>query len=97
MKDLPKYASALLSYFLDEQTVFIVSSDFCHWGERFDFVHQYPDETLIYKSIEKLDRDGMGKIESQSTAAFKAYLDDTKNTICGRQPILLLLAVLEAA
>ena len=97
MKELPKYANALLPYFLDEQTIFIVSSDFCHWGERFDYVHQYPDETVIHKSIERLDREGMAKIESQSSAAFQSYLDETKNTICGRQPILLLLAILEAA
>ena len=94
MKELPKYANALLPYFLDEQTIFIVSSDFCHWGERFDYVHQYPDETVIHKSIERLDREGMAKIESQSSAAFQSYLDETKNTICGRQPILLLLAIL---
>ena len=35
--DLPEeeyryYAEALLSLFLDERTVFVVSSDFCHWG-----------------------------------------------------------------
>jgi AmmeMemoRadiSam system protein B len=40
--DLPKeawqeYAKALLPLFEDERTLFVVSSDFCHWGERFDF------------------------------------------------------------
>jgi predicted class III extradiol MEMO1 family dioxygenase len=39
----------------------------------------------------------MEKIESQSCSNFKQYLDDTQNTICGRQPILLLLAIIEAA
>lgn len=63
-KKLPDYAKALLPYFLDERTLFVVSSDFCHWGERFDFTHQYPEEPLIYKSIEKLDRAGMTAIES---------------------------------
>jgi AmmeMemoRadiSam system protein B len=38
-KSMPKYAKALLPYFLDERTLFIVSSDFCHWGDRFDFTH----------------------------------------------------------
>ena len=41
--DIPKgyyhaYAKALLPYFMDDKTVFCISSDFCHWGERFDFV-----------------------------------------------------------
>jgi AmmeMemoRadiSam system protein B len=38
-KKLPDYAKALLPYFMDERTLFVVSSDFCHWGERFDFTH----------------------------------------------------------
>ena len=25
--------------FKDEKTVFVVSSDFCHWGRRFDFMY----------------------------------------------------------
>ena len=31
------YATLLLPLFKDERTVFVVSSDFCHWGERFHF------------------------------------------------------------
>jgi AmmeMemoRadiSam system protein B len=37
----------------------------------------------------------MACIESQSCEAFLAYLDETKNTICGRNPIILLLSALE--
>jgi len=37
----------------------------------------------------------MSKIESNSRSNFEAYLDETKNTICGRQPIRLLMAVIE--
>ena len=58
------YAKALLPLFLDESTLFVVSSDFCHWGERFDFTHKFVDEPIIYKSIEKLDKVGMNAIES---------------------------------
>lgn len=57
------YAKALLPLFLDESTLFVVSSDFCHWGERFDFTHKFVDEPIIYKSIEKLDKVGMNAIE----------------------------------
>ena len=40
--DIPKdkwsgYAKVLLPLFMDERTLFIVSTDFCHWGERFEF------------------------------------------------------------
>ena len=91
------YAELLLPLFLDERTVFIVSSDFCHWGSRFRFTHQFPDEPVIHKSIERLDKQGMDLIESQSFNAFTQYLDQTENTICGRHPIQLLLATIELA
>lgn len=29
-----KYGNLLSKYFDDENTIFIISSDFCHWGER---------------------------------------------------------------
>ena len=62
-KKYHEYAKLLLPLFKDEKTVFVVSSDFCHWGSRFDFTHQFNDEPEIYKSIEKLDRQGMSLIE----------------------------------
>lgn len=93
----PAYAKALLPYFMDERTLFVVSSDFCHWGQDFEFTFRYPEEPIIHKSIEKLDRVGMSLIESQSRPAFEKYLIETENTICGQQPILMLLALVEAA
>ena len=62
-KEYHDYAKLLLPLFKDEKTVFVISSDFCHWGSRFDFTHQFNDEPEIYKSIEKLDRMGMTLIE----------------------------------
>ena len=81
------YAEVLLPLFMDERTVFIVSSDFCHWGERFRFTHKFDDEPVIHRSIERLDRQGMSLIEAQSFNDFTRYLDSTENTICGRHPI----------
>ena len=61
---LKKYAKILLPLFNDERTLFVVSSDFCHWGQRFQFTFKYADEPVIHKSIEKLDKIGMGLIEN---------------------------------
>ena len=72
-----EYAKVLLPLFLDERTVFVISSDFCHWGSRFRFTHQYEDEPVIHKSIERLDKNGMQLIENQSFNDFTRYLDDT--------------------
>jgi AmmeMemoRadiSam system protein B len=49
----------------------------------------------IYKSIESLDHQGIKTIENLSFKEFQAYLRKTKNTICGRHPIAVLLAALQ--
>jgi hypothetical protein len=49
----------------------------------------------IHESIERLDREGMQTIEKRDHAEFCQYLARTKNTICGRHPIGVLLAALE--
>jgi len=36
---LPQFAQRLLHLWQDQRTLFVVSSDFCHWGERFSFQH----------------------------------------------------------
>ena len=59
-----KYAKLLLPFFKDERTTFAISSDFCHWGESFAYKPVFPDEPIVWKGIERLDRIGMQAIES---------------------------------
>lgn len=35
--DVPKYASKLKHLFVDPRSLFVISSDFCHWGVHFDY------------------------------------------------------------
>ncbi|KAJ1646725.1 hypothetical protein J3B02_000434 [Coemansia erecta] len=108
------YGGLLADYLKDPQNLFVVSSDFCHWGSRFRYTYyqELADEgtnvagrathlssrsgralkTPIWKSIERLDWDGMEAVARMDHAGFKRYLDDTQNTICGRHPIGVLLA-----
>ena len=87
-------AQALSPFFESDENVFIISSDFCHWGKRFDFTQKYPNLPL-HHFIKDLDSKAMQVISSKSADAFDRYLDETGNTICGSQPILLLLEVIE--
>lgn len=50
------YGNLLAPYLADPQNLFVISSDFCHWGKRFSYT--YYDESCgpIHKSIEKLDK-----------------------------------------
>lgn len=88
-----KFGQLLAPYLCNERTLFVVSSDFCHWGRRFSYTPHNPSDGEIWQHIEKLDHQGMELIEKLNLADFHAYLRATDNTICGRYPISLLLAV----
>lgn len=49
----------------------------------------------IHESIEALDRLGMSEIETGSHDRFADYLKKTRNTICGRHPISVIMAAIE--
>lgn len=88
-------------YLNDDTNRFVISSDFCHWGPRFNYFYQ-PTETpaqesrCIHEGIEQLDRQGMQLIEQINCQGFATYLKDTGNTICGRNPIQVLLNAIDS-
>jgi len=94
----------ILSQFLGRSQIFsVISSDFCHWGKRFQFTPTTPPDHIkapdysvneIYKYIEWMDRQGMDHIASQQPGAFAKYIKLYKNTICGRHPIAVYLSAL---
>jgi AmmeMemoRadiSam system protein B len=102
-----KIGRALAPYFLDPQTLFVISSDFCHWGKRFQYTHlrclsevcgeklvHDPARLPINAGIELLDRAGMTLIQRQDLVGFRQYLQEEQNTICGQHPICVLLEIL---
>ncbi|CAG8613029.1 16573_t:CDS:2, partial [Cetraspora pellucida] len=105
------YGKILSSYLSDPSNLFVISSDFCHWGQRFSYTYysdsvntstylsrksNTPLSIPIYKSIENLDREGMTIIEEMNHKEFHTYLSKTKNTICGRHPIGVFLSTIDA-
>ncbi|KAM0746799.1 UPF0103-domain-containing protein [Meredithblackwellia eburnea MCA 4105] len=135
------YGQLLAPYLRDPQTLFIISSDFCHWGTRFSYTYFQPPgskekgkgEKLgrgtnvhglpckIHESIKEVDWEGMEVVAfspspssssnngeeslpsnptprtpSTSHGLFNTYLQRTRNTICGRHPIGVLLGTLAA-
>ena len=121
-----QFAEVLAPHVADPATLVVVSTDFCHWGERFRYTYyQGEDEATpvllssrtpreqyakrpIHASIAALDAAAMTAISYSPTPAapvvhtsatdarkaFSAYLSRTGNTICGRNPLMLLLATL---
>ncbi|GFE54738.1 cell motility mediator, putative [Babesia ovis] len=97
--DLEHIGEALLPYFQREDTLFVISSDFCHFGKRFSFTQTgYEDEGFpLWEAIKKLDLDGVKHILKHDLEAFLKYLKETKNTICGRHAIEILLKLISLA
>lgn len=82
-----KYGKLLAKYLEDPSIFFVISSDFCHWGQRFRYTHYDQQHGDIYQSIQALDREGMDLIENLDAPGFSNYLKKFGNTICGRHPI----------
>ena len=81
----------------DDTSLFVISSDFCHWGARFGFWNEQPSmQRPIFEQIEALDREAMRIIEAGNPSEFRSYLERSGNTICGRRPIGVLLHMLSA-
>lgn len=90
------FARSLQPLFADPRTLFAVSTDFCHWGSRFRYSPYNPDAGPVYRSIENLDHEGMEALASRSADAFRTYIARTRNTICGRHALTILLECLAA-
>jgi AmmeMemoRadiSam system protein B len=57
----------------------------------------YSPELPLHESIKALDKKGMDIIEQCNLTEFLDYMAETNNTICGRFPIQILLAAIEAS
>ena len=88
------YAKELSEYCKGEGVRVCLSSDFCHWGPRFQYFNlpadAEPGKTLS-EQIERLDRAGVEAIATGDPQIFREYIESTKNTICGQIPILIFM------
>lgn len=92
-----RYGEILAPYLEDPKNFFVVSSDFCHWGKRFQYTHYDKKDGEIWQSIKNLDETGMKCIESGNPEEFADYQAMYKNTICGRHPIGAMLQAMVCA
>lgn len=50
------YGRIFARYLAEPQNLFVISSDFCHWGQRFRYTYYEQSWGDIYQSITTLDR-----------------------------------------
>ncbi|MCQ4574685.1 MAG: AmmeMemoRadiSam system protein B [Candidatus Brocadiales bacterium] len=88
--DTKKVADAIKPYF-DESTVVIASSDFTHYGRRFDYVPFFKE---IEKNLKALDDGAVNEILEKDSGGLVNYRKETGITVCGFMPIGVLLDLL---
>jgi len=95
IKDITEYyqIAEQIKKVMTDQTLIVVSSDFLHYGKNYDFV---PFGRNIIDNIRFLDSLVIQAITAQSLNLFNNVLLETNATVCGREPIKILLALLEA-
>ncbi|KAI9632951.1 MEMO1 family [Dioszegia hungarica] len=136
-RTMGRLSEVLGRYWAEEDTFFVISSDFCHWGTRFSCTPYYPSAphpsnpvppvpaaysststssapssppemvkrfdkpgtAAIWESIQYMDHEGMDLLRRPAgqgaVDAWERYLSRTKNTICGRNPITVLLHLVQ--
>ncbi len=83
--------SNILKQFWKEDILWIISSDFTHFGSSFGYM---PFENNIKENIKKLDMEAINHILNIDVKNFTSYLEKTQATICGRNAISLLLKII---
>ena len=89
-RDSTHIAKSLLAM-LREKDLVVVSSDFTHQGPRFGYMPYNKD---IKKRVRDLDMGAIDRILQMNSEDFRGYVSDTGATICGNQPISILLDML---
>ncbi len=81
-------SDAMLGFFGGEN-IWIVSSDFTHYGQAFGYLPFVGGD--IAAKIRKLDMGAVEKILALDYAGFRDYINGTGATVCGENPIKILL------
>ena len=76
----------------DGETLFVVSSDFTHYGASFDYLPFMPtDAESVSRALRALDFGAIDAVVDGDADAFADYVRRTGITVCGRGPITAFL------
>ncbi|MDQ1255736.1 MAG: hypothetical protein QG656_330, partial [Candidatus Hydrogenedentes bacterium] len=81
----------VLSEIIDDRTLVVVGSNFTHHGNAYSY---RPFRENVLQGVEQLDQEAFQLILSKNEKGFEEYLERTKNTICGKTAISILLKLL---
>ena len=88
-------AARKLSLRLQQGDLIVASSDFTHFGAAYRYT-PYPNDAKLRSRLRDLANQAFEAIGSLHPATFDRHLVTTRDTICGANPIRLLMATLAA-
>lgn len=77
---------------IDEKTLLVVSSDFTHFGPNYRYV---PFQKNVRRNLKRLNAEAVHALCRADLQAWDRHLEETHDTICGRNGIGLLLKTVE--
>ena len=92
--DAIKAATTLTQAIKDKKMpLFIISSDFTHYGDRFGYTPFKSTDRHQMQKIHDLDNKAIDYIVKKDATGFEQYVKKTGITICGKNPILIALSL----
>ncbi|MEI6424323.1 MAG: AmmeMemoRadiSam system protein B [Lentisphaerota bacterium] len=89
--DSVKEAATILRELMDDDTLLLISSDFTHFGDNYEYL---PFRGDVPAKLKELDFGAYEMIRKKDADGFAKYIGKTGDTICGYVPIETLLAML---
>ncbi|HEY9773581.1 MAG TPA: AmmeMemoRadiSam system protein B [Planktothrix sp.] len=86
-----KVMAQLLRRYVQPDDLIVVSSDFTHYGPRYDYE---PIPGKVSEAVRKLDSEAFESLAKSDLPEFIEFKERTQDTICGFYPCCLLLAML---
>lgn len=89
--DSVKEAATILRELMDDDTLLLISSDFTHFGDNYEY---FPFRDDVPAKLKELDFGAYDMIRKKDADGFAKYIGKTGDTICGYVPIETLLSML---
>ncbi|OHS94239.1 hypothetical protein TRFO_11329 [Tritrichomonas foetus] len=89
-----KITQILKPFIVREKNLFIISSDFTHWGELFRFTNFASMRKPLSHQPQLFDEKAMNIISGFNYEHFKFHIEEIKGSICGCYAICLILHIL---
>jgi AmmeMemoRadiSam system protein B len=78
------------------RTLFVISSDFTHWGEIFKWTRMANSRKLLVQQLKLHDDKAINIISQFNADHFRFFIEETNGAICGCYAISLILVLLNA-